>query len=112
MGMNRLLGKGTRYENSIHAEEQAIKRLAIRGKRLMHRHLSFLIIRKQISGKLGMSKPCLHCLKKIRDLAERWKLSITVYYSTGEGDIQVENVQNMSGILLKTDIWAISQKTR
>ena len=98
MGMNRLLGQGTRYEYSIHAEEQAIKRLMIKGKILKHRHLSFLIIKKGLS-KLGMSKPCIHCLNRIRDLAEKWKLSgVTVYYSTADGNIHVENVQNMSGI--------------
>lgn len=59
----------------LHAEIQAIKtsgRKSLDG-------CSIFVYRRRRDGKIGMARPCPHCMKEIKEMGIRW-----VYYSVPE----------------------------
>ena len=82
IGENISLGKG---RGSIHAEENAINKLkSIESK---NKKLIMIVIRVARSGIIGMSRPCSHCLWKIRNFIpmKGYKISRLIY-SNGNND--------------------------
>lgn len=72
---------------SIHAEAAAIGRLPPHPpNRRRLQKVDLLVIRTSPRGRLGSSKPCLHCLLLLRDLlpARGYRL-VDIYHSTPEG---------------------------
>lgn len=97
-GQNYLLPKNSTY-NSVHAEHDAILNLPVNEKKHAKK-VDILVIRASKTGKLGMSKPCCHCIHSMTDLALEKGYHITnVYYSTNEGTIVKEKLKNIEGCL-------------
>lgn len=97
-GQNYLLPKNSTY-NSVHAEQDAIMKLDTNDKK-HPKKVSLLVVRASKTGKLGMSKPCSHCIKAMNELArEKGYYISSVYYSTNEGTIVKEKLTNIEGVL-------------
>lgn len=80
---------GKRLAGATHAEENALKRFLHSKNHDKHKirrcNYSLLVIRYNYDGELRSSKPCVMCLKKIKEAGIK-----KVYYSTDEGDIVCE----------------------
>lgn len=97
-GQNYLLPKNSTY-NSIHAEQDAIMKLETNTKKHL-KNVSMLVVRASKTGKLGMSKPCTHCIRAMNELArEKGYYISSVYYSTNDGTIVKEKLSNIQGVL-------------
>ena len=70
---------------SIHAEMDAMKKLRNNKKKL-----NLLVVRFSNSGKLCQSKPCHHCIEKLKTLNLK-----KVYYSQEDESIVCEKISNM-----------------
>jgi len=78
-GENMIRGK-----NSIHAEEDAVNRIPYKKDGKIQK-VSLLVLRVTRSGDYTMSKPCLHCIKKMNTLINKnYKIS-NVYYTNNDG---------------------------
>lgn len=72
---------------SIHAEHDAILRLPQRYGKIQT--VNLMVIRTSPTGQLGESKPCAHCIQRMRKNTLRMGYSIShVYYSTSEQNIK------------------------
>jgi cytidine deaminase len=79
---------------SVHAEHAAIMKLLKYKNR--PQNLDLLVIRFSKRGKLGASRPCYHCLKRLENIVEKHNVNIcSIFYSTENGDIDEESLQNM-----------------
>jgi cytidine deaminase len=77
------------YNRTIHAEADAIQRLPlIRGfKKLQPIHIC--VIKTTKTGKLGNSKPCVHCIQQMINTAPKKGYKIEwIYYSKNDGNIE------------------------
>jgi len=77
------------YNRTIHAEADAIHRLPlIRGsKKLQPIHIC--VIKTTRTGKLGNSKPCVHCIQQMINEAPKKGYKIEwIYYSKNDGSIE------------------------
>jgi len=70
---------------SIHAEMDAMRKIRNHKKKL-----NLLVVRFSQSGKLCESKPCHHCIQKLKEL----KLD-KVFYSREDESIACEKISNM-----------------
>jgi cytidine deaminase len=79
----------------IHAEKNAILNLPnVASNKL--KKVNILIIRKSYNNTLTMSKPCLHCLYDMYNLARDKGYHIKkIYYSDNNGNIIKETLTNM-----------------
>ena len=85
-GQNYLLPQNSTY-NSVHAEHDAILNLPVNPKKHAKK-VDILVIRASKTGKLGMSMPCVRCVRMMTELAREKGYTINhVYYSTTDGDI-------------------------
>lgn len=81
-GINRY--PTTQKSRSIHAEEDALNKLRYRSRSL--KIVNICVIRTTLSGKLANSKPCIHCLQRLDELAPRKGYRINwIYYSKADG---------------------------
>jgi cytidine deaminase len=75
--------------STIHAEENAIRKLPpIKKKKNNNKNpikLDLLVIR--VASQMGNSKPCIHCLLKLRELPSRGYSVRRVFFSTSSGAI-------------------------
>jgi cytidine deaminase len=79
---------------SIHAEHAALIKLIKFKNR--PQNLDLLVVRFSKGGKLGESRPCLNCLKKLEYTAEKHGINIcSVHYSTCKGLIESETLRDM-----------------
>jgi cytidine deaminase len=71
---------------TLHAEENAIRKLPSRPKQKKPERLDLIVIR---ANKLtfGNSKPCIHCILKLQDLPSRGYVLNKVYFSNECGEI-------------------------
>lgn len=83
-------------DNSIHAEQDAVRKLP-RHKRINRfKKLDILVIRVNRSGSLGNSKPCLQCLQTLAEnLPEKGYTLSKVYYSNDMGEILETKLQTL-----------------
>ena len=81
---------------SIHAEEFLIKKITNRniiGKMNLNRKYNILVIKISPNGTLGFSKPCSHCINKIKN--SNVKID-TIHYSNESGNIICEKRTKIS----------------
>ena len=79
---------------SIHAEHHAIQKLPQLPKKHHQKKVDILIVKTSKTGCLGMSKPCIHCLMIMNDLAPKKGYRINkVYYTDDKGNL-IENRLN------------------
>jgi len=94
-GVNKYNNK--RGVGTTHAEIDAINHLPPRkksGKMLIN--IDLLVIRTSHMGKIGMSKPCLHCILSMQVLPNRKGYKIkNIYYSNEAGDIIHTTLDNL-----------------
>lgn len=86
-GMNMQLNQP--YSRTIHAEADAIQKLPlIRGcKKLQPIHIC--VIKTTRTGKLGNSKPCVHCIQQMIHVTPKKGYKIEwIYYSKNDGTIE------------------------
>jgi len=77
-GANNIRQKYIKSDRSIHAEEEAIRLLPPNNKK-KNIKLKLLVIRTTKKGEIALSKPCQHCLNKMKNIKG---YTIThVYYS-------------------------------
>jgi hypothetical protein len=76
--------------SSIHAEDNAIRKLPFLPKNKKQKRVDMLVVRVNRSGNLSNSKPCLNCiiLMCTRLPAKGYTLN-DVYFSTAEGTLDV-----------------------
>ena len=79
---------------SIHAEHDALMKL------LKYKNrpnvLDLIVVRYSKTGKLGASRPCYNCIKKLEYCVKKYNINIhSIYYSTQEGYIIKEQLKNM-----------------
>ncbi len=74
--------------SSVHAEANAIKKLQSLPRQRRPKKIDLMVVRVSCSGKLGSSKPCLHCIVKMyRELPIKGYNLEDVYYTDSEGVI-------------------------
>jgi hypothetical protein len=77
---------------STHAEIDALYK--IREKRNMPRAINIIIIRISKTGKLGESRPCMHCIDMMKCI-KKFKIN-NIFYSNSHGDIIKERFATMA----------------
>ncbi len=89
-GENQFRGK-----KCIHAEADAINNIPFKKDgRLLK--VSLLVLRVTKSGRYMMSKPCMHCIKKMNDIiSKNYKIS-TVYYTNESGEIEKYSLKHLT----------------
>jgi hypothetical protein len=90
---------------STHAEMDGLRRIRVHHSRNPKRNkdcYDIIVIRLSKSGKLGISRPCYHCLKSLSESNINIKY---VYYSTGNGD---EIVRESLNEMLNNEVSHIS----
>jgi deoxycytidylate deaminase len=97
-GKNGYRMKHTHCNRTIHAEEDAIRKLPFR-KNKKKIEIDLLVIRINKNGKLLNSKPCSNCLKKMKNI-KGYKIKY-VHYSTENGTIVT---QKLSDLLQDTNV--------
>lgn len=82
------------YSISIHAEVNALNKLrhTISFRQKNKKHYDLLVVRLTKANKCGESRPCFHCLKTLLKSGINIKF---VYYSTNDGTIVREKLNNM-----------------
>jgi len=89
---HKSVAKNYNLNYSEHAEENAINRLPPKKSKKIE-NVCILIIRMSKHGKLGMSAPCVHCLKYMKENALEKGYNITdVYYSNADGEIETYKI--------------------
>ena len=59
-------------------------------------HIEMLVIRVSIHGKIQSSRPCFHCVQKMKKIpAKKGYIIRRVYYSDEHGDIQCETLEQL-----------------
>jgi hypothetical protein len=93
MGSNFIL-KNDSGRGSVHAEENLIQKfLRIRNR---CQKVDLLIVKITHNGKIGSSRPCQNCMKRLICMTTKHNISINnVYYSTSQGKIDVDKFRNM-----------------
>lgn len=75
-------------EKNKHAEVSAINNLPFRPKKKRNLDkINILVIRVSITGKLGNSKPCFHCLLNMKSLSNRGYIIKNILYSNENEEI-------------------------
>lgn len=86
---------------SIHAEENAIKKLPCLPRQKKLKRVDLLVIRANKSGSLGNSKPCVHCILCLyKHLPVKGYILDTIYYSASDGELKETNLS----LLTKEDM--------
>ena len=82
-------------DKSIHAEHDAIMRLKQRYSRKLL-PINILVIKTTLSGIIGMSKPCAHCLTIMTTLPQKLGYRIAnIFYTTQSGDIEKKKLSEL-----------------
>lgn len=79
----------SRGAGSIHAEANAINNLPSRPNNRKHlKKIDILVIRTSLTGKIGMSKPCIKCIIDMSSLPQkRGYIVKNISYSDANGNI-------------------------
>jgi hypothetical protein len=99
-GENLHKGNGTgdpKNFYSIHAEENAIKKLPQLSRNKKLKRVDLLVIRANKSGSLGNSKPCVHCIICLyKQLPLKGYILDTIYYSNSDGILKESNLASLT----------------
>jgi cytidine deaminase len=81
----------------VHAETDAINNLPVISKNKKHlKKINLFVIRTTVTGKIGMSKPCLHCIHNLFNLPKKKGYVVkNIYYSDSNGDIITTNLKQL-----------------
>jgi deoxycytidylate deaminase len=82
-GANHMRRNRSNCDRSIHSEEEALYNLPSNNKKKIE--LILIVIKMSHNGKLGMSKPCSNCIKKLQNI--RGYYIRYIYYSDSTGNI-------------------------
>lgn len=94
-GTNQM-GDSSGIVPGIHAEYNAIKKLAPLRKKKKLESINMLVVRLSGKNKLQSSKPCSNCIEVMKTLPERKGYKIQyIYYSDGEGNIVKTSLQGL-----------------
>ncbi len=85
---------GSDFSSTIHAEENAIRKLPPLPRNKKLKRVDILVIRAN-KASLGNSKPCLHCLQKLKNLPRQGYIVDKIFYSTMDGTISVAKLQDL-----------------
>ena len=82
--------------NTIHAEQSAIDRLPNLTNKKHLKTINIIVVRISKTGMWSMSKPCIHCIKYMNNIAPLKGYRIKrVYYSCEDGSIKNYSLNNM-----------------
>ena len=90
-----------KYDNprgvgTTHAEIDAINHLPPQSNKKKLINIDILVIRTSNCGKIGMSKPCLHCILSMQTLPQKKGYLIkNIFYSNENGNIIKTNLNEM-----------------
>lgn len=80
----------------IHAEEYAINKLRRRDNNKLLKPVNICILRVSATGRLGESRPCLHCIRMMAQRAPCFGYRINwVYFSTSAGEIDRRKLSHL-----------------
>jgi len=84
-----------RGTKSLHAEHNAIIKLRPRySKKLLP--INVLVLKTSLTGLIGMSKPCSHCLVIMSTIPQKKGYKINnIFYTNGEGNIEKHKLQSL-----------------
>lgn len=74
---------------TVHAEEDAIGKLPpLKGNQHRRTQVDLFVMRTSLSGKIGMSQPCTHCLEQIAtEPMKKGYIIKNIYYTDETGSI-------------------------
>ncbi len=75
-----------KFNKTIHAEEQAMFNLPPLPRNKKLKRVNLLVIRQNKTN-MGSSKPCVHCILKLKDLPKKGYILNKIYFSTNTGAI-------------------------
>lgn len=75
-----------RLNETIHAEEQAMRNLPSLPRNKKLKRINLLVIRQNKTN-MGNSKPCIHCILKLKDLPKKGYMLDKIYFTTSTGSI-------------------------
>jgi hypothetical protein len=82
--------------SSIHAEENAMRKLLPLRRQKKLKKVDLLVIRVSKSGQLGNSKPCIHCILNLsKNLPDKGYVLHAVHYTDETGEIKTARFQNL-----------------
>jgi cytidine deaminase len=94
-GFNRM-GDVDGKKPGIHAEHDAINKLKPLVVKKRQISINLLVIRLSKNNKMGISKPCTHCIQTMRNLPQKKGYKIKkVYYSDDQGNIIKSSLNNL-----------------
>ena len=85
---------GSSFSSTIHAEENAIRKLPPLPRHKKLKKVDILVIRAN-KASLGNSKPCMHCLHKMKNLPRQGYIVDKIFYSTMDGTISVARLDDL-----------------
>jgi len=83
-----------RLSKTTHAEENAIRKLPPLPRNKKPKKIDILVIRANKTT-LGNSKPCLHCLLKMKSLPTRGYVIERIFFSTCDGMIESSSIDEL-----------------
>lgn len=88
MGINYFPGINSSMNGTCHAEITSCKKLSKMTSKLKMKSLDLYVLKVSKSGKLGISKPCYHCIKYLKKYTSLIGCNLRyVYYSNSNGNI-------------------------
>ena len=75
-----------KINKTVHAEEQAILNLPPLPRNKKLKRINLLVIRQNRTN-MGNSKPCVHCILKLKELPKKGYILNKIYFSTATGAI-------------------------
>jgi hypothetical protein len=86
------------YWGSLHAEIDALRK--VKKKIGKPQKLNMIVIRINKLGELGMSKPCVNCIKKIEKFQEYKNIRITsIYFSESSQEITKVSLEKLKKMI-------------
>ena len=75
-----------KVNKTVHAEEQAMYNLPPLPRNKKPKRVNLLVIRQNRTN-MGNSKPCIHCILKLKELPQKGYVLNKIYFSTATGII-------------------------
>lgn len=94
-GINKM-GDSDGLQPGIHAEHDAIKKLCPLKRKKKLENINMLVIRLSGKNKLQSSKPCINCIKIMKNLPPKLGYKIQhIFYSNENGEIVKTSLKNL-----------------
>lgn len=79
---------------TIHAEDSALRKLPTYHKKRLKK-VDLIVIRTSKTGVLGISKPCIHCIKLLNESLPNKGYSLQKVYYTDEGNVKQTTLKKL-----------------